>query len=84
MGSLTSPVILKYERDLIMETKNHIIVNYAQMLVAMSNSVFNATDAFCDAPDINNSAIKTLNVLLESVRSQTVLLQQVLDGYGVG
>lgn len=64
-----------------METKNIIIGNYG---VALSNIVGNlniAIGGLNDNPDENAATIKTLNVLLESVRSQTVLLQQAIDNY---
>ena len=67
---------------LIMETKNIIIANYG---VALSNIVGNlniAINGLNDNPDENVATIKTINVLLESVRSQTVLLQQAVDSYG--
>lgn len=68
--------------DLIMETKNIIIANYGG---ALSNIVGNLNIAIAglnDNPDENAATIKTINVLLESVRSQTVLLQQAVDSYG--
>ena len=65
-----------------METKNIIIANYG---VALSNIVGNlniAISGLNDNPNENEATIKTINVLLESVRSQTVLLQQAVDSYG--
>lgn len=67
-----------------METNNVIILNYANSLVEAAASVSSKAGMLNDNPDENAAAIKTLNVLLESVRSQTVLLQQAIDGYKPG
>lgn len=64
-----------------METKNVIIVNYADALVTATNDVTSCAAKLNDNIDENKAIIATLNVLLESVRSQTVLLQQAIDKY---
>lgn len=67
-----------------METENIIIQNYAGSLVDASICVANKTAALGSSPDENAATIKTLNVLVESVRSQMVLLQQAIDAYKPG
>ena len=64
-----------------METNNTIIQNYANSLVDAATYTANKTSALGDNPEENMATIKTLNVLLDSVRSQTVLLQQAIDNY---
>lgn len=64
-----------------METKNIIIQNYARALVDASNMISNTTINFNDNLDENAAIIKTLNVLVESLRSQTVIIQGALDNY---
>lgn len=64
-----------------METENIIIQNYANSLVDAATYAASKTAALGDNPDENTAIIKTLNVLVESVRSQTVLLQQAIDNY---
>lgn len=67
-----------------MENNNLIIQNYANSLADAAMYVASKTTSLGDNPDENTATIKTLNVLLESVRSQTVLLQQAIDNYKVG
>lgn len=64
-----------------METKNIIINNYAASLLGMVGSVNDATSRLNDNIDESKAIITTINVLLESVRSQTVLLQNAIDKY---
>ena len=64
-----------------METKNEIIRNYAGSLVDATNAVYSVAARLADNKDENDAYIKTLNVLLDSVRSQTVLVQQAIDAY---
>ena len=64
-----------------METKNEIIRNYAVSLVDAVNAVYSVALRLADNKDENDAFIKTLNVLLDSVRSQTVLVQQAIDEY---
>lgn len=64
-----------------METKNTIIQNFAVSLVNAASVTQEKTMLLNDNPDENAATIKTLNVLIESVRSQTVLLQQAIDAY---
>lgn len=67
-----------------METENIIIQNYANSLVDAAAAASNKAAILSDKADENAATIKTLNVLLESVRSQTVLLQQAIDTYKPG
>ena len=64
-----------------METKNTIIRNYANSLNEAACSVNASACTLGDSEAENIALIKTLNVLVESVRSQTVILQQALDNY---
>lgn len=64
-----------------METKNTIIQNFAGSLMDATNAVFSTTSRLAENKDENDAIIKTLNVLVESVRSQTVILQQAIDEY---
>ena len=64
-----------------METKIIIINNYAASLLGMVGSVNDATSRLNDNIDESKAIITTINVLLESVRSQTVLLQNAIDKY---
>lgn len=67
-----------------METENIIIQNFAQSLVDAAIAASNKAAILSDSADENAATIKTMNVLLESVRSQTVLLQQAIDAYKPG
>lgn len=67
-----------------METNNIIIQNFAQSLVDAAIATSNKAVILSDNADENAATIKTMNVLLESVRSQTVLLQQAIDAYKPG
>ena len=65
-----------------METKNAIILNYASALAnASSNATMYANSFTADNEQENLAIIATLNVVLEAIRSHTVLLQQALDSY---
>jgi hypothetical protein len=64
-----------------METKNIIIQNYAQNIIDASNSCAIVSRKLNDNEQENNATIKTLNVLIESIRSQIVLLQGEIDIY---
>lgn len=64
-----------------METKDIIIRNFAKSLVDAANAVFLKTTTLNDNFDENSAIIETVNVLLESVRSQTVLIQSSIDEY---
>lgn len=64
-----------------METKNIIINNYAMALGNLVSNLAGTAGLLNDNPDENTATIKTLNVILESVRSQTVLIQGALDSY---
>lgn len=65
-----------------METKNVILANYGGALSNIVGNLNIAISGLNDNADENAATIKTVNVLLESVRSQTVLLQQAVDSYG--
>lgn len=64
-----------------METKNTILSNCAKSLAGMIANFNDTVSTLGDNVDENTAIIATLNVLLESVRSQTVLTQQELDKY---
>ena len=65
-----------------METKNVIIQQYARSIVDAAITIENTTNNFADsASDENNAIVKTLNILVESLRSQTVIFQGALDSY---
>lgn len=64
-----------------MNSKNTIIRNYASSLMAASSEVFNATTILGDNADENNATVKTLYILVDSLKAQTILLQSVLDEY---
>lgn len=64
-----------------METKNLIISNYANALVNMCGAFSGTALTLNTNNDENAATIKTLNVLLESVRSEIVLIQSALDSY---
>lgn len=66
-----------------METKNIIINNFSVAVLNAANSIVGVSGSLSDNAEENASTIKTLNVLVESLRSQTVLLQSELDNYGV-
>lgn len=67
-----------------MEINNTIIQNFANSLVDAANMAAVKAATLNNNSDENMGIIKTLNVLLESVRSQTVLLQQSIDEYKSG
>ena len=58
-----------------METKNIIIQNYARSIVDAAAIIANTAMNFNDNIDENAAMVKTLNVLIESLRSQTVIFQ---------
>lgn len=64
-----------------METKNTIIRNFSGSLMDAVNAVNVTAYNLNDNAEENAAIIKTLNVLVESVRSQTVILQQAIDNY---
>lgn len=64
-----------------METKNAIIRNYADALVIGTNDIITCAANLNDSLDENKATIATLNVLVEAIRSHTVLLQQAIDKY---
>lgn len=65
-----------------METKNVIIQQYARSIVDAAVTISNTTNNFVEnAINENNAIVKTLNILVESLRSQTVIFQGALDSY---
>ena len=64
-----------------METKTVIIQNYAHNIVDAAGAISQSASYFVNNEDENAATIKILNVLVESLRSQTVLLQSALDSY---
>ena len=67
-----------------METNNTIIQNFANSLVDATGAVAVKASILDKNAEENAATIKTINVLIESVRSQTVLLQQAIDAYKPG
>lgn len=65
----------------MMKTKNIIIQNYARFIVDASNAIAGTVLAMSENVDENIETIKTVNVLLESLRSEIVLMQNVVDHY---
>lgn len=66
-----------------METKNIILMNYGNALSNIIGNLNFAISGLNTNPDENAATIKTINVLIESVRSETVLIQNAIDEYGV-
>lgn len=64
-----------------METKNVVICNYANTLSVTVHTLIDTANTLHDNMDENLATIKTLNVLLESIRSQTVNIQNAIDTY---
>lgn len=64
-----------------METKNIILMNYARSIMEASTAIANTTATLNSNVDENNAIIKTINVLVESLRSQITLIQQAIDTY---
>lgn len=64
-----------------METKNEILVNYGMSVINAAQSVYNSICDLTDDAEKNLAVIKTVNVLLECLRSQTVILQGAVDEY---
>lgn len=62
--------------------KNSILASYSASLLGMV-SAFNSMVASLvpDDEEFNKALIKTLNIQLEAVRSQTVIIQSALDTY---
>lgn len=64
-----------------MKTDIDIIKGFAVSLNDATAAVVSKSVMMDEDENENNAIIKTLNVLIESVRSQTVLLQQAIDAY---
>lgn len=64
-----------------METKNEILLKYAGSLVDATNAIFNSVATLGEDADVNLATIRTINVLAESLRSQTVIFQNAVDEY---
>ena len=66
-----------------METKNIILNNYVVALAGMVGSLENSIKTLTpDNADENAATLRTINVILESVRAQTVNVQNAVDTYG--
>lgn len=64
-----------------METKNIILADYSNT-ITVSCHTFTETVMTLGANEEENTAIlRSLNVLLESIRSQVVNIQNVIDHY---
>lgn len=64
-----------------MDTKNTIIQNFAQCINVTANDIYNTTAMLKDNEEENAALVSSLNVWLETMRSNVVLLQQALDKY---
>ena len=64
-----------------METKNAIILDFANSLVEITSLVASKAAGLSDNADENNAIIAVMNAYLETVRSNTVLLQNAVDKY---
>lgn len=64
-----------------MDTNNIIIQNYANAISMTASDITAYAEKLKDNIDENKAIIATLNVVIESLRSHTVLLQQALDNY---
>lgn len=64
-----------------MEEKNIIINNYVSSLMNMVQSLNNVTVNFGDDESQNRAGIKTADIIMDSIRAQTVILQTALDEY---
>lgn len=67
-----------------METKNSIIQNYASSLMNMITMLGNNSQMLTDNIEYqeeNKAIIATLNINIQSVKSQLTLLQNALDTY---
>ena len=64
-----------------METKNAIIRNFSRSITAVAVDIETTAGTLDANEDVNKATIKTLNVLLENMRSSVVLLQQEIDKY---
>lgn len=64
-----------------MEINNVIIQNFANSIVDAASYAASKAAVLGENANENDGVIKILNVLIESVRAQTVLLQQAIDNY---
>lgn len=64
-----------------METKNAIIQNLTVSLADMVRLLMDTTSKLNENLDENIAIIKTININLESLRSQIVIIQQTVDSY---
>ena len=64
-----------------METKNVIISNFANAINNIVVNLLGTVSTLNDNAEENAATIKTLNVILEGIRAQTVLIQQAIDNY---
>lgn len=66
-----------------METKNAIINNYISALTDTGEILAkNGNSLTSDNMDENTATLRTLNVLLETIRAQLVNIQNAIDTYG--
>ena len=65
-----------------METKNIILGNYASALSSMVESLNEVIRTMTnDNSDENTATLRTLNVILESIKAQTLNVQNAIDLY---
>lgn len=64
-----------------MESKNAIIQNLTVSLANMVRLLMDTANKLNESLDENIATIKTININLESLRSQIVIIQQAVDSY---
>lgn len=64
-----------------METKNIILANYSRSIMDVSGNLNTIISMMNDNAEENNATIRTVNVLLETMRSLTVIIQNAVDEY---
>ena len=68
--------------DYNMETKTIILGNYVTALSSMVTSLNEVIRTMTnDNSDENTATLRTVNVILESVRAQTINIQNAVDTY---
>ena len=66
-----------------MENTNNILIGYSNALYNMIENMSRTISTLADNAEINQAIIKTINIQIESIRSQTTVIQSVIDGYPV-
>lgn len=64
-----------------METKNTIIMNDVTCLLNIVNTLISTVQVLGDNPDENLGIIASADVILESVKTECVIIQRDFDNY---